>query len=58
MENIWKLVKNIKSKLSFEKGCTYDGLYYCYDYENEIKPQVEELQKTQPVPRRAKEEFR
>ena len=45
MENIWKLVKNIKSKLSFEKGCTYDGLYYCYEYENEIRPQVDELQK-------------
>ena len=45
MEDIWKLVKNIKSKLSFEKGCTYDGLYYCYDYENEIRPQVDELQK-------------
>ena len=45
MENIWKLVKNIKSKLSFEKGCTYDGLYYCYEIENEIRPQVDELQK-------------
>ena len=45
IDNIWKIVRNIKAKLSFEKSCTYDGIYNCRQYDNEIKPQVDELQR-------------
>ena len=45
IDNIWRIVRNIKAKLSFEKSCTNDGIYNCREFDNEIKPQVDELQK-------------